>query len=182
MKRLSNFTWLRQVGIALSGAALATGTIAAWTPIALSAPKASETALNSAPSAMRATTRAMQNLKKSNKRWLEVNVTTQRLIAWEGNKPVYAVIVSTGKYATPTPTGVFAIQSKIRSARMQGDDYDVPNVPYTMFYDGNYAIHGAYWHNRFGTPVSHGCVNVAPDKASWFYRWASVGTPVVVRD
>jgi lipoprotein-anchoring transpeptidase ErfK/SrfK len=63
---------------------------------------------------------------------------------------------------------------------MRGADYDLPNVPYVMFYQGNYAIHGAYWHYQFGTPVSHGCVNVAVNHASWLFDWASVGTPVVI--
>lgn len=125
---------------------------------------------------------AMTNLKQSNDRWIEIDLSSQRLIAWEGKTPVYAVIVSTGKSATPTVTGVFAIQTRLRYARMQGDDYDVPDVPYTMYYYRGYAIHGAYWHNNFGTPVSHGCVNVAVNHAGWLYDWAKVGTPVVVRD
>ena len=119
-------------------------------------------------------------LQQSQQRWLQVDVTRQRLIAWEGNTPVYAVIVSTGKPATPTPTGVFAIQSMHRTARMQGDDYDIPDVPFTMYYSGNYGIHGAYWHHQFGTPISHGCTNVAVDHAEWLFNWASVGTPVIV--
>jgi len=122
----------------------------------------------------------MERLKQSGKRWIEIDTSRQRLFAWEGNKQVYAVIVSTGKASTPTPSGVFAIQSRHRYARMRGADYDVPDVPYTMYYSGNYAIHGAYWHNRFGTPVSHGCVNVAVDHAKWLFEWASIGTPVVV--
>jgi lipoprotein-anchoring transpeptidase ErfK/SrfK len=65
---------------------------------------------------------------------------------------------------------------------MQGEDYNVPDVPHAMYYSGNYAIHGAYWHNSFGIPVSHGCINVAPDHAAWLFNWATVGTPVVVRD
>lgn len=119
-------------------------------------------------------------LKQSSERWIEVNISTQRLIAWEGGAPVYAVIISTGTDDHPTPPGTFTIQSKHRTARMQGDDYDVPDVPFTMYYSGSYAIHGAYWHRRFGTPVSHGCVNVAVDHAEWLFNWASVGTPVVV--
>lgn len=126
------------------------------------------------------TTQKIASLKQSSDRWIEVNVSTQRLIAWEGSLPVYAVIVSTGTDDTPTVTGSFTIQSKHRSARMQGDDYDVPDVPFTMYYYGGYAIHGAYWHRRFGTPVSHGCVNVAVNHAEWLYDWAAVGTPVVV--
>ncbi|UZQ53136.1 L,D-transpeptidase [Trichothermofontia sichuanensis B231] len=122
----------------------------------------------------------MERLKQSGKRWIEIDTSRQRLFAWEGDKQVYAVIVSTGKPSTPTPSGVFAIQSRHRYARMRGADYDVPDVPYTMYYSGNYAIHGAYWHNRFGTPVSHGCVNVAVDHAKWLFEWASLGTPVVV--
>lgn len=122
----------------------------------------------------------LQNLQQSNQRWIEIRLATQRLIAWEGGKPVYAVIVSTGKASAPTRSGVFAIQTRYRTASMQGEDYYVPDVPYTMYYSGNYAIHGAYWHNRFGTPVSHGCVNVAVNHAKWLFNWARVGTPVVV--
>lgn len=124
----------------------------------------------------------VEMLQQSNQRWLQVDVSSQRLIAWEGNTPVYAVIVSTGKPTTPTVTGVFAIQTKQRLARMRGADYDVPNVPWTMYYYRGYAIHGAYWHHNFGTPVSHGCVNVAVDHAEWFFNWADIGTPVVVQE
>jgi lipoprotein-anchoring transpeptidase ErfK/SrfK len=145
------------------------------------APKSGAVAVKDSGLVASPVTQALQKLKRSDRRWIEVNLTTQRLTAWEGNQPIHAVIVSTGKKTTPTPTGVFAVQSKFESKRMQGDDYDVPGVPFTMFYDGNYAIHGAYWHNRFGTPVSHGCVNVAVDHAEWLFKWAEVGTPVVVR-
>lgn len=123
---------------------------------------------------------SMSELKVSNLRWIEVNLSTQRLIAWEGGEAVYAVIVSTGTYDHPTLAGTFAIQSMYTTARMQGDDYDVPDVPYVMYYDGSYGIHGTYWHNNFGTPMSHGCVNVAVDHAEWLFYWASIGTPVVV--
>ena len=122
----------------------------------------------------------ISSLRRSGDRWIEVNVSTQRLIAWEGNQPVYAVIISTGTDEHPTVTGSFEIQQKLRETRMQGDDYDVPDVPYTMYYYGGYAIHGAYWHNNFSTPVSHGCVNVAVDHARWLFNWATIGTPVVV--
>ena len=122
----------------------------------------------------------MDYLKTTTERWIEINLSTQRLIAWEGGTSVYAVIVSTGQAATPTPTGIFSIYTTYEVTRMQGEDYDVPDVPYAMFYDGNYAIHGAYWHNSFGVPVSHGCTNVAVDHAAWLYNWASIGSPVVV--
>lgn len=126
------------------------------------------------------TTQKMTDLKQSSTRWIEVNIATQRLIAWEGPTAVYAIIISSGTDDHPTVPGSFAIQSKHRSARMRGEDYDVPDVPFTMYYYGGYAIHGAYWHHRFGTPMSHGCVNVAVNHAEWLYDWASVGTPVVV--
>lgn len=129
-----------------------------------------------------ATDQHVASLQQSGQRWIQIDLSSQRLIAWRGNQQLYAVIVSTGTAATPTPTGVFAIQSMHRTARMQGDDYDVPDVPFTMYYQGSYAIHGAYWHSRFGTPVSHGCVNVAIDHAEWLFNWASIGTPVVVQN
>lgn len=120
-------------------------------------------------------------LSHSEQHWILIDLSEQHLIAWEGDQPYHAVTVSTGKAATPTPTGIFAIQSKHKFARMQGADYDIPNVPFTMYYDRGYGIHGAYWHNNFGTPVSHGCTNVAVDHAEVLFNWASVGTPVVVR-
>jgi lipoprotein-anchoring transpeptidase ErfK/SrfK len=133
-----------------------------------------------AQSKTQAIKQAISNLQKSQQRWIQVDLSEQKLIAWEGRKPVYAVTISAGKKSTPTPTGVFKIQTKYKKARMQGRDYDIPDVPYTMYYQGNYAIHGAYWHRKFGTPVSHGCVNVAPNHAKWLFEWASVGTPVIV--
>lgn len=128
-----------------------------------------------------ARSRDIERLKRSGRRWIEIRLRSQRLLAWQGSRLVYAVVVSTGKSGTPTPQGLFAIQSKYPIARMQGEDYNVPDVPNVMYYSGNYAIHGAYWHNSFGIPISHGCTNVAPDHAAWLYRWATVGTPVLVR-
>lgn len=124
--------------------------------------------------------RRMLDLQQSEDRWISIDLTEQRLIAWEGKNVVYAVIVSTGKSSTPTRTGNYKIQTKYDRARMMGPGYDVPDVPFTMYYDGGMAIHGAYWHSDFGTPVSHGCTNVAVNHAEWLFNWASVGTPVVV--
>ncbi|MBD2436170.1 L,D-transpeptidase [Nostoc sp. FACHB-110] len=123
----------------------------------------------------------VQTLQKSDQRWIQIKLSTQRLIAWEGGKPVYAITISTGKKSTPTRIGSFKIQSKHKSARMRGRDYDVADVPYTMYYQGNYGIHGAYWHKKFGTPVSHGCINVAPNHAKWLFNWASLGTAVIIQ-
>ncbi len=129
---------------------------------------------------MGGTAKSIQTLKKSSKRWIEVDLSSQRLIAWEGKTWVNAVIVSTGKDSTPTPKGTFEVYVKHSTARMQGDDYDIPDVPHVMYFTGGYGFHGAYWHKNFGTPVSHGCINLAPDKARWLYNFADVGTPVVI--
>jgi lipoprotein-anchoring transpeptidase ErfK/SrfK len=123
----------------------------------------------------------IEALQKSEQRWIQINLANQRLTAWEGGKPVYAIVISSGKRSTPTRIGAFKIQSKHKSTRMRGRNYDVPNVPYAMFYSGNYGIHGAYWHKKFGTPVSNGCVNLAPNHAKWLFNWASLGTPVVIQ-
>jgi lipoprotein-anchoring transpeptidase ErfK/SrfK len=123
---------------------------------------------------------AIETLKQSDQQWIQIDLTKQNLIAWEGSKPVYAITISSGKESTPTRIGTFKIQTKLKKARMRGRDYDIPNVPHTMYYQGSYAIHGAYWHHRFGTPVSHGCINLAPDHAKWIYEWADIGTPVII--
>ncbi|MEA5573803.1 L,D-transpeptidase [Calothrix sp. UHCC 0171] len=123
----------------------------------------------------------IQQLKQSKQRWIQVNLSKQRLIAWEGRNPVYTVLVSTGKKATPTLTGVFNVQTKLKKTRMQGEGYNIPNVPHVMYYDRGYGIHGAYWHRKFGTPVSRGCVNLAPNHAKWLYEWSRVGTPIIVQ-
>jgi hypothetical protein len=113
-------------------------------------------------------------------RWIDVDLSKQRLSAMQGKEVIYSLNVSSGKASTPTPKGKFLINSKHRYTRMRGADYDVPNVPYTMYFYEGYAIHGAYWHNNFGNPVSHGCVNVPVSLAGKVFKWASVGTLVVV--
>ncbi|WP_427159846.1 L,D-transpeptidase [Aliinostoc sp. HNIBRCY26] len=117
----------------------------------------------------------------SQTRRIVIDLSAQRLFAWEGDKLVYSFRVSTGKSSTPTPTGKFRINSKYRINRMRGQGYDIPDVPYAMYFYQGYAIHGAYWHNRFGTPVSHGCVNLPVKQARKLFNWASPGTLVVVR-
>jgi lipoprotein-anchoring transpeptidase ErfK/SrfK len=114
-------------------------------------------------------------------RWIEVNLSNQRLYAWENGKRVYSIRISSGKRGTPTRVGSFAIQRKYPRKTMRGRGYVAPNVPYAMFYSGAYAIHGAYWHNRFGTPVSRGCINLPVSQARRLYNWAGTGTRVVIR-
>lgn len=113
-------------------------------------------------------------------KWIDIDVSRQRLVAYEGDRAVFSRVVSTGKSSTPTVRGRFAIRSKLRSQRMIGPGYDLPNVPWVMYFHGAYAIHGTYWHSNFGRPVSHGCVNMQPADAQWLFNWAPVGTPVAV--
>ena len=115
-------------------------------------------------------------------RWIEVDISDQKLTAWQGDVPVFETIVSTGKPGFRTLPGEFAVYLRFDKTRMRGPGYDTPDVPWTMFYDGDFAIHGAYWHNNFGTPVSHGCVNLRVEEAKALYDWASMGTRVVVNE
>ncbi|MBX3051439.1 MAG: LysM peptidoglycan-binding domain-containing protein [Caldilineaceae bacterium] len=113
-------------------------------------------------------------------RWIEINLSDQTLTAWQGDVPVLYTAVSTGTYRTPTVTGRYAINTKYSSQRMTGPGYDLPGVPWVMYFYSGYAIHGAYWHNNFGTPMSHGCVNMRPGEAEMLYSWADYGTEVYV--
>lgn len=113
-------------------------------------------------------------------KWIDIDLSDQTLTAYQDNTPVLQAVVSTGTRYYPTPTGRFAIQRKYQATHMSGPGYSLPNVPYAMFFVGGYAIHGTYWHNNFGTPMSHGCVNMRTDQAKWLYDWAPKGTPVVI--
>lgn len=122
----------------------------------------------------------------SNKK-IEIDLSDQKLYMKEGDNIIGSFLVSTGKWA-PTPTGSFAIWTKLRYTTMAGGSkalgtyYNLPNVPYTMYFYQGYGIHGAYWHNNFGNPMSHGCVNMRPEEAGIVFNWANVGIPVIVRD
>lgn len=113
-----------------------------------------------------------------------IDLKNQKLYAFEGNKLIYNFLVSTGKWGR-TPTGDFRIWIKLRYTRMTGGNsalgtyYDLPNVPYTMFFYNSsvpksmgYGIHGAYWHNNFGHPMSHGCVNMREEDVAQIFAWA----------
>ena len=114
---------------------------------------------------------------------IEVDLTHQRVYAFEGTKKVYEFLASTGKWG-PTPTGEFRIWVKMRSVLMAGgsgaDAYYLPNVPYTMFFSNNeiaasrgFSLHGTYWHDNFGHPMSHGCVNLRTEDAKTLFEWVS---------
>lgn len=113
-----------------------------------------------------------------------VDLSNQRLFAYQGNDLIYSFLVSTGKWGR-TPTGTFTIANKFRFVGMSGGSvalhtyYNLPNVPYTMFF-GNaqipaskgFSLHGTYWHNNFGVPMSHGCINMKISEAGLLYNWA----------
>jgi lipoprotein-anchoring transpeptidase ErfK/SrfK len=102
------------------------------------------------------------------------------LFAYEGDGIVRTFIVSTGVSSTPTVTGKYKIYARYLSANMHGPGYFLPDVPYTMYFYKSYGIHGTYWHNNFGTPMSHGCVNMSIPDAEWIYYWSTFGTVVNV--
>lgn len=118
-------------------------------------------------------------------KWVEVDLTHQYLRAWEYNTKVFGQYISSGVAPNYTPTGTFQIYVHLRYDDMKNgkagdaDYYDLKDVPWVMyFYQGGYALHGTYWHHNFGTPMSHGCVNMTIDGAAWVYAWAPNGTTV----
>jgi len=113
-----------------------------------------------------------------NERWIDIDLSQQRLYAYQGTRLVRSFVVSTGVPAYPTVTGTYRIYVKYRYTDMSGPGYYLPNVPYTMYFYLGYGIHGTYWHNNFGTPMSHGCINMRTPDAEWLFYWASVGTVV----
>jgi len=115
-------------------------------------------------------------------KWIDIDLSDQRLVAYVGIVPVYAIRVSTGVSRYPTLTGEFHIYRKLTSTTMAGPGYYLTNVPWTMYYDASYAIHGTYWHDNFGHPMSHGCVNLPTPDAKWLFEWAPEGTVVVIHD
>ncbi|MBE2271020.1 MAG: L,D-transpeptidase family protein [Anaerolinea sp.] len=109
-----------------------------------------------------------------------VSTNDQRIYAYENGQLVRSHLVSTGLPATPTVLGDYNIYVKYVADDMAGPDYFLPQVPYTMYFFQGYGIHGTYWHNAFGRPMSHGCVNLPVAEAEWFFNWAQVGTLVRV--
>ena len=111
---------------------------------------------------------------------IDIDLGDQVLRAYNGSTEVYRCIVSTGRSPYITVTGQFRVYVKYLYTPMSGPGYYLPNVPHTMYFYRGYAIHGAYWHNNFGTPTSHGCVNLSLPDAEWVYNWTPVGTLVVI--
>lgn len=129
----------------------------------------------------------------SGEKIIYVDLTNQRLYAYEGDKLVYNFLVSTGKWGR-TPTGEFRIANKFRFVKMSGGSraygtyYYLPNVPYTMFFGNSkipasrgFALHGTYWHNNFGHPMSHGCVNMKTSEAGLIFEWSDPQLPANIK-
>ena len=117
-------------------------------------------------------------------KWVQVDLYEQNLTAYEGDQMVYATLISTGLNRWPTYEGLFRVEYRHNYTNMAGaegliDYYVVEDVPYTMFFDieNEIALHGAYWHDRFGYKHSHGCVNLPPLDAEWVYFWSEDVSP-----
>ena len=115
-------------------------------------------------------------------RWFDIDLDHQTLVAYEGELPVYATLVSSGAKKTPTETGIFRIWVKFAETDMSGqmadeEAYSVATVPWTQYYAKDLALHTTYWHDKLGTARSHGCVNLAPADARFLYFWSEPTVP-----
>lgn len=118
-------------------------------------------------------------------RWVMINITLQYLWAYQGDQVLWQGYISSGTAKYATPTGTFHVLSKLESQTMEGvlggEYYNVPDVPDVMYFtDLGHALHGTYWHNNFGTPMSHGCINLPMDVAEWMYKWSPMGMRVEI--
>jgi hypothetical protein len=133
--------------------------------------------------------RRMPAWGKNGEKWIDVNLTKQTVMLYEGIKPVYATLISSGEaglkdpeHTTATKRGIFRIHTKhvtaTMSSRELGEEFELRDVPYVQYFDtGGYALHGAYWHDRFGTPKSHGCLNLSPEDARRIFYWTEPQVP-----
>ena len=117
-----------------------------------------------------------------NERWVDVNLSEQTLVVFQGERPIYAALISSGKKSSvkdkdhSTPTGQWRVREKHITTTMDGDGsaagdlpYSIEDVPYVLYFHQSYALHGAFWHRNFGVQMSHGCVNLAPLDAKWVF-------------
>lgn len=121
-------------------------------------------------------------------KWIDISILQQTLVAYEGTKPVFATLVSTGadgiashEKTHATIVGTFLIHTKHVTTDMdsdvKGESFDLRDVPFVQYFTKGYALHGAYWHDDFGRPRSHGCVNLSPHDAAWLFGWTSPSLP-----
>jgi hypothetical protein len=118
-------------------------------------------------------------------KWIEVDLFEQTIAAYEGERMVYATLISGGRTATSTPPGLYRLWAKVWEGKMSNPDvedgspawYFIEDVPWTMYFHEGYSIHAAFWHDAFGFQRSHGCINLAPRDARWFFVWADPFIP-----
>jgi lipoprotein-anchoring transpeptidase ErfK/SrfK len=119
----------------------------------------------------------------ADERWIDIDLDKQILVTYQGDQPVFATLVSTGKPKWETPSGVYRIVDKRERARMQAEgpteQWNVAAVPWTMTFRKNFALHGTYWHDGFGRQRSHGCVNLAPADAHRIFEFITAPPPPV---
>ena len=119
-------------------------------------------------------------------RWIDVDLAEQTLAVYENNQLIFATVIASGLEPFWTRPGIFQIFEKKETETMQNNDmtdfYYLDNVPWTMYFDGARALHGAYWRTRFGYPQSHGCINLSVGDSHWLFNWATVGDWVYVHD
>jgi len=122
----------------------------------------------------------------TNNRWIDVNLAEQTLAVYDNRQLVFATVIASGLEPYWTKPGLFQIFQKKETETMRNNNpaefYYLDNVPWTMYYDGARALHGAYWRTRFGYPQSHGCVNLSIGDSHWLYNWAVEGDWVYVHD
>lgn len=125
---------------------------------------------------------------KAGERWIDINITKQVLVAYEGTTPVYVTLVSSGEHGLAdaettraTKRGIFRIYAKHITTTMDsdvvGEEFELRDVPYVQYFEGGYALHGAFWHDRFGQPKSHGCINLSPEDARRLFFWTEPRVP-----
>lgn len=125
---------------------------------------------------------------KNGEKWIDINITKQVLVAYEGTKAVYATLVASGESGLDDPEtskatkrGIFRIHTKYISMTMDsdvvGEEFELRDVPYVQYFEDGYALHGAYWHDKFGRPKSHGCVNLSPEDARRLFFWTEPQVP-----
>jgi hypothetical protein len=119
-------------------------------------------------------------------RWIDVDLAEQTLAVYENNQLIFATVIASGLEPFWTRPGVFQIYQKKETETMRNNDptdfYYLENVPWTMYFDGARALHGAYWRTRFGYPQSHGCVNLSVGDSHWIFNWAIEGDWVYIHD
>jgi hypothetical protein len=130
----------------------------------------------------------MPKWAKDGERWIDVSIAKQVLLAYDGTKPAYATLISSGEAGLEDPEtskstarGIFRIHTKhlttTMSSKTVGEEFELKDIPYVQYFEEGYALHAAYWHDDFGTPRSHGCINLAPEDARWLFQWTEPQLP-----